>query len=141
MSRRRRGFPELGDRYWRNRWRSDDPQALARLAAGEPGTVQEGGDYQTFFTDDDAWLDFSRPAVELHRLVWAWRYALAQGELHGALAELDGETVRVLASSLDEVEGARRVECGDGPLWILVTEPVSVPEAATRTSAPAPSTR
>jgi methionyl-tRNA formyltransferase len=119
-------------------------EALEKLAADEPGTVQEGGDYQTFFTDDDAWLDLSRPAVEVHRLVWGWRYALAQGELHGALAELDGETVRVLASSLDEVDDARRVECGDGPLWILVTEPVgSTPEPAeaTPTSAPAPSTR
>jgi methionyl-tRNA formyltransferase len=119
-------------------------EALEKLAAGEPGTVQEGGDYQTFFSDDDARLDWSRPAVEVHRLVWAWRYALAQGELHGALAELDGETVRVLASSLDEVDGARRVECGDGPLWIVATEPVgstAEPAEATRTSAPAPSTR
>ena len=119
-------------------------EALGKLAAGEPGTVQEGGDYQTFFTDDDAWLDWSRPAVEVHRLVWGWRYALAQGELHGALAELDGETVRVLASSLAEVEGARRVECGDGPLWLVATEPVGSTgwEAeATSTSAPAPSTR
>ena len=118
--------------------------ALEKLAAGEPGTVQEGGDYQSFFSDGDAWLDLSRPAVEVHRLVWGWRYALAQDGLLGALTELDGETVRVLASSLDEVEGARRVECGDGPLWILVTEPVgSTPEPAeaTRTSAPASSTR
>ena len=118
--------------------------ALEKLAAGEPGTVQEGGDYQSFFSDGDAWLDLSRPAGEVHRLVWGWRYALAQDGLLGALTELDGETVRVLASSLDEVEGARRVECGDGPLWILVTEPVgSTPEPAeaTRTSAPASSTR
>ena len=119
-------------------------EALEKLAAGEPGTVQEGGDYQSFFSADDAWLDLGRPAVEVHRLVWGWRYALAQDGLLGALTELDGETVRVLASSLEEVEGARRVECGDGPLWILVTEPVaSTPEPAeaTRTSAPAPSTR
>jgi methionyl-tRNA formyltransferase len=106
--------------------------ALAALASGDPGTVQEGGDYQSFFGGDDAWLDWSRPAVELHRLVWAWRYALAQGELHGALAELDGETVRVLATSLLEVEGARRLECGDGPLWVVATEPVSDPAPATR---------
>jgi methionyl-tRNA formyltransferase len=119
-------------------------QALGKLASGDPGTVQDGGDYQSFFGDDDAWLDWSRPAVELHRLVWAWRFALAQGELHGALAELDGETVRVLATSLAEVEDATRVECGDGPLWVVATEPVSAtaePEEATRTSEPAPSTR
>jgi methionyl-tRNA formyltransferase len=98
--------------------------ALDRVAAGEPGTLQAGGDYQSFFTDDDAWLDWSRPAVELHRLVWAWRYAVPRGLCRGALTELDGETVRVLASSLSEVEGARRVECADAPLWLVQTESV-----------------
>jgi methionyl-tRNA formyltransferase len=118
--------------------------ALDRLAAGEEGTTQEGGDYQSFFTDDEAWLDWTRPAPELHRLAWAWRYTVPRGRFHGALAELDGQTVRVLASSLVEVEGARRIECGDGPLWLVRTEPVSDvsdSEAATDTSAPARATR
>ena len=105
-------------------------QALANLAAGVEATVQEGGDYQGFFGDEDAVLDFSRPAEEVHRLVWAWRYTIASGDLHGALAELDGETVRVLASSLTEVDGAQRVECGDAPLWLVKTEPVQPPPAA-----------
>ena len=97
--------------------------ALARLAAGAEATVQGDGDYESFFDDDDAFLDFSRPAVEVHRLVWAWRFTIPAGALHGALAELDGETVRVLASSLTEVEDARRVECADAPLWLVKTEP------------------
>jgi len=104
--------------------------ALARLAAGDEATVQGGGDYESFFDDDDAWLDFSRPAAEVHRLVWAWRFTIPAGALHGALAELDGETVRVLASSLTEVEGARRVECADAPLWLVKTEPAPPPEPA-----------
>src|SRR5581483_3390203 len=99
-------------------------EALDRLAAGEPGEAQrEGGAYESFFTDEDAVLDLSRPAAELHRLVWAWRYAVPVGELKGALVELDGERVRVLASSLAEVEGAARVECADAPLWLVETEP------------------
>lgn len=103
-------------------------EALEKLAAGEPGTSQDGeGAYESFFTDDDAMLDFSRSAVELHRLVWAWRYPVARGTLNGALADVDGETVRVLESSLTEVEGATRVECGDGPLWLMKTEPSTVP--------------
>ena len=107
-------------------------EALDRLAAGEPGTVQEAeGTYESFFTDDDAMLDFSRTAVELHRLVWAWRYTVPRGTLHGALAEVDGETVRVLESSLVEVEGATRVECADGPLWLVKTEPVSAETPST----------
>jgi len=99
--------------------------ALERIAAGDEGAPQgEGGEYESFMTDEDAWLDPSRPAVELHRLVWAWRYTIPVGELRGALVELDGETVRVLASSLAEVDGAARVECADGPLWLVKTEPV-----------------
>ena len=98
--------------------------ALERLAAGDEGTRQaEGGEYEGFLGDDDAWLDPSRPAVELHRLVWAWRYTIPLGGLHGALAEIEGETVRVLASSLTEVEGARRLDCADGPLWLVGVEP------------------
>jgi methionyl-tRNA formyltransferase len=96
--------------------------ALATLAAGEEGLVQDGGDYQSFFGDEDARLDFSWPAAEVHRLIWAWRYTIAIGDLHGALAELNGETVRVLASSLTEVEDAVRVECADRPIWLVKTE-------------------
>ena len=115
-------------------------EALGKLAAGAEGTPQSGGDYEGFFGDEDAWLDLSRPRDELHRLVWAWRYSVPRGGLFGALVALEGETVRVLASSLTEVEGARRVQCGDGPLWLVRTEPVS-PDGATRASAPAPSRR
>jgi methionyl-tRNA formyltransferase len=105
-------------------------EALERLAAGEEGWAQEeGGEYESFLGDEDTWLDPSRPAVELHRLVWAWRYSVPIG-MHGALVELDGEIVRVLASSLEEVEGARRLDCADGPLWIVATERVQAAAGA-----------
>jgi methionyl-tRNA formyltransferase len=116
-------------------------EALERLGAGEEGTPQEeGGSYESFFEEDDVWLDLSRPAAEVHRLTWAWRYALAPGGTQGALVELDGKPVRVLATSLTEVEGARRIDCADGPLWIVETEDVSEEEASP-SSGPAPSTR
>jgi methionyl-tRNA formyltransferase len=110
--------------------------ALERLAAGEEGTLQsEGGEYESFLSDEDAWLDPARPAVELHRLVWAWRYTIPVGELTGALVDLDGETVRALASSLTEVEGARRIDCADAPLWLVEVQPVQAAETtATGTS-------
>ena len=60
---------------------------------------------------------------------------MPRGELRGALAELDGETVRVLASSLAEVEGARRLDCADGPLWLVETEPAQAGAAAGAESA------
>jgi len=115
--------------------------ALERLAAGDEGTPQEGGSYETFFSAEDVWLDLSRPAQEVHRLVWAWRYAGGLGEpLRGALLELDGVPVRALATSLAEVEGAREIACGDGPLWLVETEELSSEEAR-RTSAPPRPTR
>ena len=35
--------------------------------------------YESFFAEEDVWLDLSRPAAEVHRLVWAWRYAMSAG--------------------------------------------------------------
>jgi methionyl-tRNA formyltransferase len=114
-------------------------EALERLAAGDQGTPQpEGGSYESFFAEEDVRLDLSLPAAEVHRLVWAWRYAMSLSGARGALLELDGKPVRVLATSPTEVEGARRIECGDGPLWVVETEDLSEEEASS-SSARAPS--
>ena len=116
-------------------------EALERLAGGDEGTPQaEGGGYESFFAADDVWLDLSRPAAEVHRLAWAWRYAMSLDGALGALLELDGAPVRVLATSLTEVEGAQWIDCGDTPLWIVETEELSE-EEATSSTARAPSTR
>jgi methionyl-tRNA formyltransferase len=116
-------------------------EALEKMAAGDEGTPQpEGGNYETFFTEEDAWLDLTRPAVEVHRLAWAWRFTISLGGTKGALLELDGRPVRVLATSLNEVEGARRLECADGPLWVVETEELSEEEAR-QSSGQAPSTQ
>ncbi len=48
--------------------------------------------------------------------------------------------MRVLATSLTEVEGAERIDCGDGPLWIVETEDLTEEEATPSTD-PAPSTQ
>ncbi len=108
-------------------------EALAKLEAGEPGTLQEegSGSYETFFDDEDVRLDLARPATEVHRLAWAWRYGMrVDGGVKGAVLEIDGTPTRVLATSLTEVEGKPRVECGDGPLWIVETEELSETEAS-----------
>jgi methionyl-tRNA formyltransferase len=116
-------------------------EALDRLAAGEEGTPQpDGGSYESFFSPDDVWLDLSRPADEVYRLAWAWRYGMALEGARGALLELDGSPVRVLATSLTEVEGARRLDCGDAPLWLVETEELSEEEASS-TTVPEPSMR
>jgi methionyl-tRNA formyltransferase len=113
--------------------------ALERLESGDEGMPQGGGgSYESFFAEDDAWLDLSCPAAEVHRLAWAWRYGMSIDGPRGALLELDDTPVRVLEASLAEVDGARRVECADAPLWVVRTEGLSEEEAS-RTSAPAPS--
>ena len=52
----------------------------------------------------------------------AWRFASGSELDRGALTELDGETVRVLRLSLEPADG-RAMECADGTLWIVETEP------------------
>jgi hypothetical protein len=41
----------------------------------------------------------------------------------GPIFERDGTSVRLLGTSLTEVAGAARLECADGALWILESEP------------------
>ena len=99
------------------------PQALARVERGDLGDPQpEGsGEYLSFFEPEYVWIDWTRPADEIYCQVRAWRFAATKDEERGALAELDGETVRVLRVSLEPADG-RGMECGDGMLWIMETE-------------------
>jgi hypothetical protein len=40
----------------------------------------------------------------------------------GAIHERDGMRRRLRRTSLEEVEGAERLDCADGLLWIIETE-------------------
>jgi methionyl-tRNA formyltransferase len=101
-------------------------EAFAKLARGERGDPQteEGATWAGFFEDEYAYVDWSKPRREIHNQVRAWRVAFGS-EARGAIAELDGERVRILRASLEPVEGAREVQAGDGPLWVVETEPVT----------------
>ena len=101
------------------------PRALERAERGDPGDRQDESDeYCSFFEPEYAEIDWSRPAAEIVRQVRAWRFGSSGGDLQGALTELDGEQVRVLRVSLEPGEG-RPVECADGTVWVLETEPVA----------------
>lgn len=103
------------------------PAVFRRLAAGEVGNPQsaEGVTEAPGFGEDYAHLDWSMPARAVHDQVRAWAFAVGARSVLGPLAELDGRTVRVMETTLREVEGrGRRVDCGDGPIWILASEPV-----------------
>jgi methionyl-tRNA formyltransferase len=102
------------------------PRALARVEAGDPGDPQpEGaGRYYPFFEPEYVRIDWAKPAAEIYRQVRAWRFASRRdGVEHGALTDLDRETVRVLRVSLEPADG-HPMETGDGTIWIVETEPV-----------------
>jgi methionyl-tRNA formyltransferase len=100
------------------------PKALARIETRDPGDPQEGdGSYFSFFGSDYVWIDWSRPAGEIARQVQAWRFASATDGDRGALAKLDGATVRVLRTSLEPRDDAPSMSAGDGTIWVTETEP------------------
>jgi hypothetical protein len=47
-------------------------------------------------------------------------------KVEGPIAELDGERLKILRTSLTDPGGdARMVECGDGSIWITESEPAA----------------
>jgi methionyl-tRNA formyltransferase len=104
------------------------PRVFERLEAGDPGDPQpqEGVTWAGPFEADYAAVDWSRSAREIHNQVRAWRHMFAVGEAVGPIAELDGERVKLLRTSLTDLgDGARAVDCGDGRLWIVESEPAT----------------
>jgi methionyl-tRNA formyltransferase len=104
------------------------PRALERVAVGDPGDPQsdEGASWAGHFGDDDyVRVDWSRTARQIHNQVRAWHLTFGMSGLRAPIAELDGKEVVLLQTRLtDPGGGARCVECGDGPIWIVQHEPV-----------------
>jgi methionyl-tRNA formyltransferase len=101
--------------------------ALERIAAGDPGDPQptEGASWAGHFEDDGyVRVDWGRPARYVHNQVRAWRLTFGMSGLRAPVATLDGEQVVLLQTRLTDPGGdALRVECGDGPLWVVASEP------------------
>ena len=104
------------------------PRALERVADGDPGDPQpaQGASWAGHFEDDDyARVDWSQSARAIHNQVRAWHLTFGLSGLRAPLAELDGEQVVVLQTRLTDPGGdARRVECGDCPIWVTAAEHV-----------------
>ncbi len=96
--------------------------ALGRLAAGDPGDPQEGGEYESSFGDDYRFVDPGQPAAFVHRQTRAWSFMPPIPD-RGPILERAGDRVRLVRTSLAAADGAERLDCADGPLWILETEP------------------
>jgi methionyl-tRNA formyltransferase len=100
------------------------PIVFARLAAGDRGDPQDGGEYQSMFEKEYWTIDPSQTAAEVHRQVRAWSFVPPILPERGPILDLGGERVRVTRTSRTEVADATRLECADGPLWIVESEPV-----------------
>jgi methionyl-tRNA formyltransferase len=104
------------------------PQVFERLESEDPGDLQpdEGASWAGPFEADYAEIDWSRSAREIHNQVRAWRHMFGAAEVEGPIAEVDGERLKLLRTSLTDPGGeAREVECGDGSIWITESEPVA----------------
>ena len=100
---------------------------IDRAVMGDPGDPQplDGATKEGPFESDYVMIDWSRPARDVHDQVRAWRFIPRIYSVMGALGELDGRTVRVLRTTLQDPEGeGHLVHCGDGPIWVLQTEPL-----------------
>ncbi len=102
------------------------PRVFERLAAGDPGDPQtnEGASWAAHFGEDYADVDWAQPARKIHDQVRAWHLTFGMSPVPGPIAELDGERVKLLRTSLtDPGNGARAVETGDGEIWIVESDP------------------
>lgn len=108
------------------------PRALDRVAAGDPGDPQasDGATWAGHFEADYADIDWSSPAAAIHRQVRAWAFAAGTENIAGPIATIDGRRVKVTRTSLaDPGDGTRRMDAGDGPIWVVAWEPLEEPES------------
>ncbi|MER7672874.1 formyltransferase family protein [Kitasatospora sp. NPDC096128] len=98
-------------------------EALELAAAGHAGTEQgrEGAGYEGMMGPQSAVIDWSASRRDIHDLVRTFRFGLFP--VPGPLAVVDGRWVAVLKSSTEPGDGVR-MECADGPLWIVESVPV-----------------
>ncbi|WP_329563001.1 methionyl-tRNA formyltransferase [Kitasatospora sp. NBC_01266] len=99
------------------------PEALALAARGCAGTAQraEGATYEGVMGPQSAVIDTSASRRDVHNLIRAFRFGLFP--IPGPLAVVDGQWVAVLKSRTGPGDGVR-LECADGPLWIVESVPV-----------------
>ena len=103
------------------------PGVLERIAAGDQGDAQpeEGVSWAGHFEDDEyARVDWEQPRQRVHDQVRAWNLTFGMSAAVGPVGDLQGERVRIVRTSLrDPGDGTTRVECADGPIWVVAHEP------------------
>jgi methionyl-tRNA formyltransferase len=99
--------------------------ALGQVAAGVSGHPQAaaGTSHAPFLEPEFSRVDWSRPAREVHHQVRMFRF---MGHSDAPVARVGQRRLRLVRTSLQPAEGIR-VECGDGPIWIVESAPAQTP--------------
>ena len=99
------------------------PGVLERVARGDRGEPQDESQasYHRAFEPEYVSIDPSQSMDAIERQVRAWRFQPSAVAERGALADIGGETVRVLRVSREPGSGDA-LACADGTLWIVETE-------------------
>lgn len=105
------------------------PIVLEKLVAGDPGEPQDDSHatWAGHFESDYAVVDLSRTAREAHNQVRAWNLTFGMSGIVAPVLELEGIPTRLVRTSLTDpgTGDARRLDCAEGPLWILESEPIA----------------
>jgi methionyl-tRNA formyltransferase len=106
--------------------------ALARVADGDPGEPQHEGlaSYAGWMEPGFSSIDWSWTPMRIHNQVRTFRYGMTTGP--GPLAEVDGQLVRVLRTSLTEDERGIEVACTGGSIWLTEWVDAPQPDQVTR---------
>jgi methionyl-tRNA formyltransferase len=101
-------------------------RAIERVQAGDPGDPQDESQATDapVFEPEYLEVDWAQPARAIHNQTRAWKLAPPAQGTRGPFTTLDSARVRLLRTQLNDARGGRRVETGDGPLWIVESEPV-----------------
>lgn len=99
--------------------------ALDWVVADDPGRPQGevGASYAGFIEPEFSTVDWSRTAWEVHNQVRMFRF---MGPDHAPLARVGDRWLTIGRTSLEPVRGLR-VECADGPIWIVESTPAQPP--------------
>jgi methionyl-tRNA formyltransferase len=99
--------------------------ALERVSTNDPGRPQgdAGASHARLLEPEFSVIDWTSSAREVHNQVRTFRFMSAG---RGPIARVGERWLKVLRTRLSEAEGLR-VECADGPIWIVESEPVQPP--------------
>lgn len=99
--------------------------ALTRAAEGDAGEPQDEDQaiHAGLMEPEFDYIDWSQPARHIHNQVRTFYYGTGTP---GPFAKIGNDWHRVIRTSLKPCSG-RRIECADGPIWLIETEQAQPP--------------